>query len=115
MDRTAGYHAATSPRTSWPPAWPNCCEVQVAYAIGVAEPVSLMINTFGTGKLPDHKIEELVRRHFPLKPAEIIRQLDLLRPIYQITASGGHFGRTEPSFTWEKIDRVEALQADAKI
>jgi S-adenosylmethionine synthetase len=90
-------------------------EVQVAYAIGVAEPVSLMVNTFGTGKIPDSKIEELVRRHFPLKPAAIIRHLDLLKPIFQLTASGGHFGRSEPTFTWEKTDKIEALKADAKL
>ncbi len=90
-------------------------EVQIAYAIGVAEPVSLMVTTFGTGKLPDARLAELVREIFPLKPADIIKQLDLLRPIYRKTAVGGHFGRTDPDFTWEKLDRTDALKQAAGV
>jgi S-adenosylmethionine synthetase len=80
------------------------CEVQVAYAIGVAEPVSVMVETFGTGKMPEEQIEGLVRKNFDMRPARIIRTLDLKRPIYQQTAAYGHFGRNNPSFTWEKSD-----------
>jgi S-adenosylmethionine synthetase len=87
------------------------CEVQVAYAIGVAKPVSLMVNTFGTGKLSDERLAELVQQHFDLRPKGIIQSLDLLRPIYSKTAAYGHFGREEPEFTWEARDRVEALRA----
>jgi S-adenosylmethionine synthetase len=89
------------------------CEVQVAYAIGVAQPVSLMVNTFGTGKVSDERIVELVRAHFDLRPKAIIQHLDLLRPIYGKTAAYGHFGRDEPEFTWEQTDRAAALRADA--
>ena len=88
-------------------------ELQVAYAIGVAEPVSLMVTTFGTGKLPDDKIAGLVRQQFPFRPADIIRELDLLRPIYRQTSVGGHFGRSEEGFTWERTDRAEQLRSAA--
>jgi S-adenosylmethionine synthetase len=115
VDRSAAYAMRYVAKNIVAAGLAEQAEVQIAYAIGVAEPVSLMVNTFGTGTLPDNKIEELVRRHFPLKPAAIIRHLDLLRPIYEITASGGHFGRSEPTFTWEKTDKVEALKADAKV
>jgi S-adenosylmethionine synthetase len=87
--------------------------VQVAYAIGVAKPVSLMVNTSGTGKIADEKIAQLVERHFDLRPRAIIQSLDLLRPIYAKTAAYGHFGRDEPEFTWENIDKAAALKADA--
>ena len=89
------------------------CEVQVAYAIGVARPVSLMVNTFGTGKLSDEKIVELIGKHFDLRPKGIIQSLDLLRPVYSKTAAYGHFGRDEPEFTWERTDKASALRADA--
>ena len=89
------------------------CLVQVAYAIGVACPVSLMVNTFGTGKISDEKIAKLVEAHFDLRPKAIIQTLNLLRPIYTRTASYGHFGRDEPEFTWEAIDKAEALKAAA--
>ena len=89
------------------------CEVQIAYAIGVAQPVSLMVNTFGTGKIEEDHIEALVRRHFDLRPKGIIQTLDLLRPIYGKTAAYGHFGRDEPEFTWEATDKAAALRADA--
>src|SRR3954464_3460256 len=89
------------------------CEVQVAYAIGVAEPVSIMVETFGTHQVPEEKIEKAVRATFSLKPASIIRDLDLLRPIYEKTAAYGHFGRSEPEFSWERTDRAEALRQAA--
>jgi S-adenosylmethionine synthetase len=89
------------------------CEVQVAYAIGVAEPVSLMVSTFGTGKIPEEDIENLVRKHFDMRPAAIISQLDLKRPIYKDTAAFGHFGRTDVLFPWEKTDKAETLRKAA--
>ena len=85
------------------------CEVQIAYAIGVADPVSVMVDTFGTGVVSEDKISRAIKEVFDLKPAGIIKTLGLLRPIYKITASYGHFGRIEPGFTWEKIDKVEHL------
>jgi S-adenosylmethionine synthetase len=81
------------------------CEVQVAYAIGLAEPISIMVETFGTDKMPEEQIEAMVRKNFDMRPAGIIRTLDLKRPIYQQTAAYGHFGRNNPSFTWEKTNR----------
>jgi S-adenosylmethionine synthetase len=89
------------------------CEIQVAYAIGVARPVSVLVETFGTGKIPDDRIAALVQKHFDLRPKGIIQALDLLRPIYFKTAAYGHFGRDEPEFSWEAIDKVAALKADA--
>lgn len=89
------------------------CEVQVAYAIGVSRPVSLMVNSFGTGKIADEKIAALVSEHFDLRPKGIIKMLDLLRPIYAKTAAYGHFGRDDANFTWERTDRAEALRAAA--
>ncbi|MFZ9005248.1 MAG: methionine adenosyltransferase [Nitrosopumilaceae archaeon] len=86
------------------------CEVQLAYAIGVAEPVSLYVNTFGTNKIPEEKIEELVRKNFDMKPSGIISTLDLKRPIYKKTAAYGHFGRNEPEFNWEKTDKADSLK-----
>jgi S-adenosylmethionine synthetase len=89
------------------------CEVQIAYAIGVAQPVSISIDTFGTGKVAEEKLVELVRRHFDLRPAGIIRMLDLRRPIYKQTAAYGHFGRTDLDLPWERTDKAESLKADA--
>jgi S-adenosylmethionine synthetase len=86
------------------------CEVQLAYAIGVAEPVSLYVNTFGTSKIPEKEIEELVRKNFDMKPSGIISHLDLKRPIYRKTAAYGHFGRNEPEFNWEKTDKADVLK-----
>jgi len=91
------------------------CEVQVAYAIGVAKPVSLMVNTFGTNKISEDEIETLVNKHFDMRPAEIVKQLNLKRPIYQKTAAYGHFGRNEPEFTWEKTDKADLLKKDANL
>lgn len=87
------------------------CEVQIAYAIGIAEPVSIMVDTFDTGVVPDDKISKAIREVFELKPAEIIKSLNLLRPIYQKTAAYGHFGREEQEFTWERTDKVEQLRS----
>ena len=89
------------------------CEVQVAYAIGVAEPVSLMINTFGTSKIPEEDIENIIRKHFDMRPSAIISQLDLKKPIYRKTAAYGHFGRNEPEFRWEKTDKADILRQAA--
>lgn len=90
-------------------------EVQVAYAIGISQPVSINVNSFGTGKLPDSKIKELIVEHFDLRPKAIIQHLDLLRPIYRKTAAYGHFGREDTDFTWEHTDKAEALRKSAKI
>ena len=89
-------------------------EVQLAYAIGVAEPVSVMVNSFGTGRVPEDVMEDIIRATFPLTPKGIIDHLKLRNPIYQKTAAFGHFGRTEPEFTWERTDRAAALAAEAK-
>ena len=88
-------------------------EVQLAYAIGVAEPVSVMVNTFGTGKVDNGTLVELVRKHFRLNPRGIIESLDLLRPIYKKSAAYGHFGRPEPEFTWERTDKAATLKKES--
>src|SRR5919199_4847310 len=88
------------------------CEIQLAYAIGVSEPVSIHVDTEGTGQVADARIAELVRQVFPLTPSGIIKHLDLRRPIYRKTASGGHFGPNEPEFTWEKTDKGEAIRQE---
>jgi S-adenosylmethionine synthetase len=89
------------------------CLVQISYAIGVAQPTSVMVSTYGTGKVSDEKIAELVRAHFDLRPKGIVKMLNLLRPIYRKTAAYGHFGREEPEFTWEATDKAAALRAAA--
>ena len=86
------------------------CEVQLSYAIGVAQPTSVMVDTFGTGKLSDERITEIVRENFDLRPAGIIKRLDLRRPIYKQTAAYGHFGRLDLDLPWEKLDKVEDLK-----
>ncbi|MBQ3906013.1 MAG: methionine adenosyltransferase domain-containing protein, partial [Lachnospiraceae bacterium] len=86
------------------------CEIQVSYAIGVAHPTSIMVDTFGTGKLSDEKLVEIIRDNFDLRPAGIIQMLDLRRPIYRATAAYGHFGRTDIDAPWEKTDKVELLK-----
>ena len=91
------------------------CEVQLAYAIGVAEPVSVMINAFGTGVIPSKEIARIAQEEFDMRPRAIIETLDLLRPIYRDTAAYGHFGRELPNFTWEKKDRVDSLRKRAGI
>ncbi|MDE1942564.1 MAG: methionine adenosyltransferase [Betaproteobacteria bacterium] len=112
VDRSAAYAMRHVAKNIVAAGLASRCEVQVAYAIGVARPVSLMVNTFGTGRLPDERLAELVQQHFDLRPKGIIQSLDLLRPIYSKTAAYGHFGREEPEFTWEARDRVEALRAE---
>ncbi len=113
VDRSAAYAGRYVAKNVVAAGLADRCEVQVAYAIGVAKPVSLMVNTFGTGKVSDDKIVELIRAHFDLRPKGIIQSLDLLRPIYSKTAAYGHFGRDEPEFSWENTDKAAALRADA--
>ncbi len=113
VDRSACYMARYVAKNVVAAGLADYCEVQLAYAIGVADPVSIMINTFGTGKISEEKITELVRRHFKLTPRGIIDSLDLLRPIYRKTAAYGHFGREDPDFTWEKTDKADLLRKDA--
>lgn len=105
VDRSACYMARYVAKNIVAARLAEKCEVQVAYAIGVAEPISIMVETFGTGKMNAEEVEGLVRKNFNMRPAEIIRILDLKRPIYQQTAAYGHFGRNNPAFTWEKADR----------
>lgn len=109
VDRSASYMARYIAKNIVAAGLADVCEVQLAYAIGVADPVSVLVDTQGTGKIAETDIENLVREHFPLKPAELIRHLDLLRPIYHLTACHGHFGRTESEFTWEKTDKADVL------
>jgi len=113
VDRSACYMARYVAKNVVAAGLAERCMVQLAYAIGVAEPVSVLIDTFGTGTVGDDKISELVRAHFKLTPRGIIESLDLRRPIYKKTAAFGHFGRTEPEFTWERTDKANALRADA--
>ncbi len=113
VDRSAAYMSRYVAKNIVAAGLAERCEVQLAYAIGVAEPVSTMVDTFGTGKLPDDKLSEIVREVFQLKPAGIIETLQLLQPIFSPTAAYGHFGRTEETFTWEKTNHVEALKAAA--
>ncbi|MCX7425205.1 MAG: methionine adenosyltransferase [Planctomycetia bacterium] len=109
VDRSAAYMARHIAKNIVAAGLASRCEIQLAYAIGVSEPVSVRVDTEGTGKIDDGKLCELVREKFPLTPAGIIKYLDLRRPIYRLTASGGHFGRNEPEFTWEKTDRAKEL------
>lgn len=111
VDRSAAYLARYLAKNVVAAGLAKKCEVQIAYAIGVAEPVSLMVNSFGTNTIDEQKIEEAIRRTAPLKPAALIDHLKLKRPIYQKTAAYGHFGRKEPEFTWESTDLVNALKA----
>jgi S-adenosylmethionine synthetase len=113
VDRSACYMARHVAKNIVAAGLAERAQVQVAYAIGVADPVSIMVETFGTGKVPTGKLEQLVRRHFDFTPAGIIKYLNLRRPIYKKTAAFGHFGRTEPEFTWERTDRVKDLRDDA--
>ncbi len=115
VDRSAAYMARYVAKNIVAAELADRCEVQVSYAIGVAEPTSVAIETFGTGKIAEDKLEAIVREHFDLRPKGLIAQLDLLRPIYRKTAAYGHFGRTEDSFTWEKTDKVEALRNAANL
>ncbi len=113
VDRSAAYAGRYVAKNVVAAGLADKCEIQVSYAIGVAEPTSISVQTFGTGKIDDARIVELVREHFDLKPKGLIQMLDLLRPIYSDTAAYGHFGREEPDFTWEKTDKADALKAAA--
>lgn len=113
VDRSACYMCRYIAKNVVAAGLADKCEVQVAYAIGVAEPVSLMVNTFDTNKIPEEQIENIVRKHFDMRPSAIISQLKLKNPIYRKTASYGHFGRSEPEFTWEKTDKAEVLRKAA--
>ena len=113
VDRSAAYAGRYVAKNIVAAGLADKCEIQVAYAIGVASPVSLMVNTFGTGKIADERIVELVKQHFDLRPKAIIHNLDLLRPIYSKTAAYGHFGRDDAEFSWEQTDKAAALRADA--
>ncbi len=115
VDRSAAYAARYVAKNVVAAGLASKCEVQVSYAIGVAKPTSVMVTTFGTGKISDERIGQLVAKHFDLRPRAIIQTLDLLRPIYEKTAAYGHFGRDEPEFSWEALDKVHVLQADAGI
>jgi S-adenosylmethionine synthetase len=114
VDRSAAYMARYVAKNIVASGLADRCEVQLAYAIGVSEPVSVYVDTEGTGRIDDALICELVKEHFPLTPAGIIKHLELRRPIYRKTAAGGHFGRTEPEFTWEKTDKAKVLAEAAE-
>jgi S-adenosylmethionine synthetase len=113
VDRSACYMARYIAKNLVAAGLAKRVEVQLAYAIGVAEPVSVMADTFGTGTIPDEQLTDLIRATFSLTPRGIIESLDLRRPIYRSTAAYGHFGRTEPTFTWERSDKVEAIRKEA--
>ncbi len=115
VDRSAAYAGRYVAKNIVAAGLASKCLVQVSYAIGVAKPTSVMIDTYGTGKISNEKLTALVLRHFDLRPKGIVQMLDLLRPIYEKTAAYGHFGREEPEFTWENIDKASALRADADI
>ena len=114
VDRSACYAARYVAKNIVAAGLADRCEIQLSYAIGVAQPTSVMANTFGTGVLSDEELTQIIRDHFDLRPAGIIRMLDLRRPIYSATASYGHFGRTDVDLPWEKLDKVEALRQYAK-
>jgi S-adenosylmethionine synthetase len=113
VDRSAAYAARYVAKNVVAAGLASRCQIQVSYAIGVAKPTSIMVTTFGTGKISDEKLSKLVAEHFDLRPKGIVRMLDLLRPIYAKTAAYGHFGRDEPEFTWERTDKAAALRAAA--
>jgi S-adenosylmethionine synthetase len=115
VDRSASYMARHVAKNIVAAGLAERCMVQLAYAIGVADPVSIMVETFGTGRVPTAKLEQMVRRHFDFTPAGIIKYLDLRRPLFRKTAAFGHFGRNEPEFSWERTDRVKDLREDAGI
>ncbi|HRJ20586.1 MAG TPA: methionine adenosyltransferase [Bryobacteraceae bacterium] len=115
VDRSAAYMARYVAKNVVAAGLATRCEVQLAYAIGVAEPVSVLVNTFGTGVIDDERIVELIRAHFPLTPKAMIDHLKLRRPVFRATAAFGHFGRTGDGFTWELTDKAEALRQDARL
>jgi S-adenosylmethionine synthetase len=115
VDRSAAYAARHVAKNVVAAGLADRCEVQVAYAIGVAHPMSVLVETFGTGKLPEDQIADLVKKTFDLRPAAIIHNLDLRRPIYRQTAAYGHFGRPDLDLPWERLDKVEALRSAANL
>ncbi|MBM3364844.1 MAG: methionine adenosyltransferase [Betaproteobacteria bacterium] len=115
VDRSAAYAGRYVAKNIVAAGLAEKCQIQISYAIGIAKPTSVMVTTFGTGKISDEKIEELVREHFDLRPKGIVQMLNLLRPIYRKSAAYGHFGRDEPEFSWERTDKVAALKAAAGI
>jgi S-adenosylmethionine synthetase len=114
VDRSAAYACRYVAKNIVAAGIADRCEIQVSYAIGVAEPTSISVNTFNTGKISDEKIVDLIREHFDLRPRGLIKMLNLLRPIYKQTASYGHFGREEPDFNWEMADKSELLRKAAE-
>ncbi len=115
VDRSASYAARYVAKNTVAPGLADKCEIQLAYGIGVAQPVSILVETFGTAKIAEEKLAELVRKNFSLSPTGIIRELDLLRPIYKQTAAYGHFGRTDVDLPWERIDKAAILKEQAGI
>src|SRR5487761_1500021 len=115
VDRSAAYAARYAAKNLVAAGLAERCEIQVSYAIGVAEPTSINVETFGTGRVSDEQLTQLVREHFDLRPYGLIKMLDLIRPIYRKTAAYGHFGREEPEFTWERIDKAAMLRDAARI
>lgn len=113
VDRSAAYAARWAAKNVVAAGLADRCEIQVAYAIGVARPLSVNVETFGTGRIPDEKIAELILEHFDLRPGAIIRDLNLRRPIYRPTAAYGHFGRDDLDLPWERTDKAEALRRAA--
>jgi len=115
VDRSAAYAGRYVAKNIVAAGLADRCEIQVSYAIGVAEPTSISIETFGTEKISNDRIEALVRAHFDLRPVGLVKMLNLIRPIYKATAAYGHFGREEPDFTWERTDKADALRDAAGI
>jgi S-adenosylmethionine synthetase len=113
VDRSAAYASRWVAKNVVAAGLAERCEVQVSYAIGMAAPINVSVETFGTGAVPDHMIADLITKHFDLRPGAIIRDLDLRRPIYAQTASYGHFGRSDADLPWEHTDKAAALRADA--
>jgi len=113
VDRSAAYACRYIAKNIVAAGLADRCEVQLSYAIGVAAPMAIFVDTFGTGKIPEAKIVWLIKKHFPLKPKDIIKQLKLRRPIYKKTAAYGHFGRTDPDFTWERVDKAAILRKES--
>lgn len=112
VDRSATYAARYVAKNLVAAGLADKCEIQLAYAIGVARPVSILVDSFGTGKLPDDRLAEIVEKHFDLRPAAIIRNLNLRRPIYRQVAAYGHFGRTDIDVPWERLDKVDELRKE---
>lgn len=113
VDRSGSYMARYIAKNTVAAGIADRLEVQIAYAIGVAQPVSILVDTFGTAKIPEDRIKDLIRSHFELTPKKMIHYLDLLRPIYRKTSCYGHFGRSEDEFTWEKTDKADVLRSEA--